>query len=116
MSFSGDVFEPISISNGEAKTARILVTMCRSDSLKYTFFFFFCVCVCVYAAKQRAGLIEWLDCLLPNLNFPINASDQELRSLLVDGTVMCQILNKLKPGSVTEVVHHDCSPKFVFLE
>lgn len=55
MSFSGDVFEPISISNGEAKTARILVTMCRSDSLKYTFFFFSCVCVCVMQLSR--GLV-----------------------------------------------------------
>lgn len=56
MSFSGDVFEPISISNGEAKTARILVTMCRSDSLKYTFFFFF-VCVCVCVMQLSRGLV-----------------------------------------------------------
>ncbi|KAI5660195.1 hypothetical protein M9H77_28988 [Catharanthus roseus] len=68
MSFSGDVFEPMSNSN----------------------------------AKQRATLIEWLNTLLPNIKLPINASDEELRLFLVDGIVLCHILNKLKPGFVTE--------------
>ena len=34
----------------------------------------------------------------------MNASDEELREILVDGIVLCQLLNKLKPGCVTEVV------------
>ncbi|KAL6579360.1 hypothetical protein OROMI_009576 [Orobanche minor] len=33
---------------------------------------------------------------------PINASDEEVRVFLIDGSILCQILNKLKPGSVTE--------------
>ncbi|KAL3512250.1 hypothetical protein ACH5RR_024967 [Cinchona calisaya] len=53
-------------------------------------------------AKQRAILVEWLNGLLPNFSLPLNASDEELRAFLVDGTVLCQLLNKLKPGSVTE--------------
>ncbi|XP_020554260.1 kinesin-like protein KIN-14P [Sesamum indicum] len=52
-------------------------------------------------AKQRATLIEWLNSTL-DLSLPINASDEELRAFLVDGSILCQILNKLKPGSVTE--------------
>ncbi|KAL2479081.1 P-loop nucleoside triphosphate hydrolase superfamily protein with CH (Calponin-like proteiny) domain [Forsythia ovata] len=65
-------------------------------------------------AKQRATLIEWLNRVLPDLSLPINASDEELRGFLVDGTVLCRILNKLKPGSVTELngsAHssHSCS-------
>lgn len=48
--------------------------------------------------------MEWLNSLLPNLSLPINASDEELRGILVDGIVLCQLLNKLKPGCVTEVV------------
>lgn len=55
-------------------------------------------------AKQRATLVEWLNSILPDLSLPINASDKELQGFLVDGTVLCRILNKLKPGSVTEVV------------
>ncbi|KAL9438254.1 hypothetical protein AB3S75_024014 [Citrus x aurantiifolia] len=53
-------------------------------------------------AKQRALLIEWLNSILPTLNFPIKASDEELRACLIDGTVLCQILKRLKPASVDE--------------
>ncbi|XP_073317006.1 kinesin-like protein KIN-14C [Primulina huaijiensis] len=54
-------------------------------------------------AKQRGTLIEWLNGVLPDLNLPINASDEELRAFLVDGSVLCRLLNKLKPGSMTEI-------------
>lgn len=56
-----------------------------------------------FPAKQRALLIEWLNSIFPNLNFPIKASDEELRACLIDGTVLCQILKRLKPASVDEV-------------
>ncbi|OIT02836.1 kinesin kp1 [Nicotiana attenuata] len=54
-------------------------------------------------AKQRATLVEWINSLLPHLSLPINASDEELRTYLVDGTILCQLLNKLKPGSIPEI-------------
>ncbi|KAL6555685.1 hypothetical protein OROHE_006959 [Orobanche hederae] len=54
-------------------------------------------------ARQRATLVEWLNGLLPDLGMPINASDEEVRVFLIDGSILCQILNKLKPGSVTEI-------------
>lgn len=57
-------------------------------------------------AKQLATLVDWLNRILPNLSLPINASDKELRSYLSDGTVLCRILNKLRPGSVIEVVKY----------
>ncbi|GFP94663.1 kinesin kp1 [Phtheirospermum japonicum] len=53
-------------------------------------------------AKPRAALVEWLNGVLPDLNLPINASDEELRAFLIDGSILCRILNKLKPGFVTE--------------
>ncbi|XP_009763270.1 kinesin-like protein KIN-14C isoform X1 [Nicotiana sylvestris] len=53
-------------------------------------------------AKQRGILVEWINSLLPHLSLPINASDEELRAYLVDGTILCQLLNKLKPGSIPE--------------
>ncbi|XP_049347625.1 kinesin-like protein KIN-14K [Solanum verrucosum] len=53
-------------------------------------------------AKQRAKLVEWFNSVLPHLSLPINASDEDLRALLIDGSVLCQLLNKLKPGSVPE--------------
>ncbi|XP_021292325.1 kinesin-like protein KIN-14K isoform X4 [Herrania umbratica] len=53
-------------------------------------------------SKQRAVLVEWLNSILPNLSLPIKASDEELRANLVDGTVLCKILNRVRPGSVNE--------------
>ncbi|KAM7471134.1 hypothetical protein LguiA_009317 [Lonicera macranthoides] len=53
-------------------------------------------------AKQRVVIIEWLCSILPDLRFPIITSDEELRAFLIDGTVLCRILNRLRPGSVTE--------------
>lgn len=51
-------------------------------------------------------MVEWFNSVLPHLSLPINASDEDLRALLVDGSVLCQLLNKLKPGSVPEVVYN----------
>ncbi|MCD9558805.1 hypothetical protein HAX54_016425 [Datura stramonium] len=53
-------------------------------------------------AKQRATLVEWINSLLPYLSLSVNASDEELRADLVDGTILCQLLNKLKPGFIPE--------------
>ncbi|KAK3011896.1 hypothetical protein RJ639_011416, partial [Escallonia herrerae] len=53
-------------------------------------------------ARQRASLIEWINSVLPDTSLSINASDEELRAFLLDGAVLCRILNKLRPGSVTE--------------
>ncbi|CAH9147140.1 unnamed protein product [Cuscuta epithymum] len=53
-------------------------------------------------AKHRTTVLEWLNDTLPGLSLPVNASDEELRAFLVDGSVLCQLLNKLEPGSVIE--------------
>ncbi|XP_069154901.1 kinesin-like protein KIN-14C isoform X1 [Solanum lycopersicum] len=53
-------------------------------------------------AKLRATLVVWINGLLPSLSLPVNASDEELRAYLVDGTILCQLLNKLKPGFIPE--------------
>ncbi|KAK7320028.1 hypothetical protein RJT34_04757 [Clitoria ternatea] len=53
-------------------------------------------------AKHRLLLVQWLSGLIPSLYFPINVTDGELRACLSDGTVLCQILNKLRPGTVSE--------------
>ncbi|VFQ78012.1 unnamed protein product [Cuscuta campestris] len=55
-------------------------------------------------AKHRATVLEWLNDTIPNLRLPINASDEELRTFLLDGSVLCQLLKKLEPNSVTEDV------------
>ncbi|KAI5601460.1 hypothetical protein BDE02_01G093500 [Populus trichocarpa] len=46
------------------------------------------------------SLVEWLNQALPHLNMPLDASEEELRAYLIDGTVLCSILNKFCPGLV----------------
>ncbi|XP_047942681.1 kinesin-like protein KIN-14C [Salvia hispanica] len=58
--------------------------------------------------KQQACLVEWINSVLPDLHFPANASDNELRDILIDGSVLCRIVNKIKPGSISE---RDSRPK-----
>ena len=65
----------------------------------FPFYFFF-------PAKQRAILLEWLNNTLPDVNLPLNASDEDLRMSLIDGTILCRILNMLRIGSVNEVVEN----------
>lgn len=82
----------------------------------YFFYFFPSLSdICMYiilnlTAKQQAILVDWLNGILPELRLPVNVSDDELREIFIDGSVLCQILNRLKHGSVSEV------SKFGFLE
>lgn len=48
-------------------------------------------------------MVQWLNSVLANLSLPTEASEEELRACLIDGTVLFRILSKLKPGSVNEV-------------
>ncbi|XP_040999314.1 kinesin-like protein KIN-14K isoform X3 [Juglans microcarpa x Juglans regia] len=63
-------------------------------------------------AKKRAILVEWLNNTLPGLSLPLNASDEELRMCLIDGTILCRILNRLRIGSVSEEgdLNHSSDP------
>ncbi|CAJ1936898.1 unnamed protein product [Sphenostylis stenocarpa] len=60
-------------------------------------------------AKHRLILVQWLTSLLPLLKFPPNVTDGELRACLSNGTVLCQILNKLRPGIVNVISEPDNS-------
>ncbi|XP_027343227.1 kinesin-like protein KIN-14K [Abrus precatorius] len=60
-------------------------------------------------AKHRLLLVQWLSSLIPSLYFPINVTDGELRACLSNGTVLCQILNRLRPGTVNVVSEPDNS-------
>ncbi|XP_010473610.1 PREDICTED: kinesin-like protein KIN-14G isoform X2 [Camelina sativa] len=50
--------------------------------------------------KGHQSLVEWLNETLPYLKLPWEASEDELRSCLRDGTVLCSLLNQLSPGSM----------------
>ncbi|KAL6851765.1 hypothetical protein ACP4OV_020329 [Aristida adscensionis] len=52
----------------------------------------------IHAANRRAELIEWLNAVLPEFSLSPDSSDEELRELLSDGTVLCHIVNTLIPG------------------
>lgn len=41
--------------------------------------------------------------MLSDLRLPLDATEEELRGCLTDGTIFCTILNKLHPGSVEMV-------------
>ncbi|KAG7956584.1 hypothetical protein I3843_11G131300 [Carya illinoinensis] len=49
---------------------------------------------------RQSSLVEWLNGMLPHLSLPLEASEEELRACLSDGTVLCSVLNKLSPGLV----------------
>ncbi|ERN15128.1 hypothetical protein AMTR_s00056p00106460 [Amborella trichopoda] len=54
-------------------------------------------------AKQRAEVVEWLNALFDHLILPSETSEEDLRACLIDGTILCGILNKLSPSSITKV-------------
>lgn len=58
--------------------------------------------------------MQWLNSILPYLKLPPKASEDELMLCLVDGTVLCNILNTLSPGSV-EVVGLTSFPFDLFI-
>ncbi|CAE6202840.1 unnamed protein product [Arabidopsis arenosa] len=50
--------------------------------------------------QGHQSLVEWLNETLPYLKLTWEASEEELRACLVDGTVLCNLLNQLSPGSM----------------
>ncbi|TXG51465.1 hypothetical protein EZV62_023989 [Acer yangbiense] len=85
----------------------ILKLMILLNGLLLTVFFF------PFSAKQRALSVEWLNSIFPHLNLPIKASDDELRTCLIGGTVLCQILKSLKLVPVDEADDSDPSSEDV---
>ncbi|WOK95708.1 kinesin-4-like [Canna indica] len=49
------------------------------------------------AAKKLSDAIRWLNSLFVDLNMPLEASEEELRAALLDGTVLCRILSRINP-------------------
>ena len=61
-------------------------------------FLFFFASFLPSQAHQRAILVEWMSGIVPDINFPVKASSEQLRACLIDGTVLLQILTRLRPG------------------
>lgn len=68
------------------------------------FLFFFHFFFSQSLAKQLTVLAEWMNSILPDLNLPEKPSSEELRACLIDGTVLLQILSRLRASSVNKVV------------
>ncbi|XP_042417366.1 kinesin-like protein KIN-14C isoform X3 [Zingiber officinale] len=47
--------------------------------------------------KRRSDLIRWLNTLFVGLNMPTGSSEEELRALLLEGSVFCGILSRISP-------------------
>ncbi|XP_071680991.1 kinesin-like protein KIN-14K isoform X2 [Lolium perenne] len=52
------------------------------------------------ADARRAEVIKWLGALIPEHRLPSDSSDEELRELLGDGTVLCRLADTLIPGAL----------------
>ncbi|XP_075641813.1 kinesin-like protein KIN-14J isoform X2 [Castanea sativa] len=50
--------------------------------------------------NQQSSLVEWINGMLPHLSLPLEASEEDLRACLIDGTVLCSVLNELSPGLI----------------
>ncbi|KAL4603838.1 hypothetical protein ACB092_10G152500 [Castanea dentata] len=50
--------------------------------------------------NQQSSLVEWINGMLPHLSLPLEASEEDLRARLIDGTVLCSVLNELSPGLI----------------
>ncbi|XVF13121.1 hypothetical protein REPUB_Repub08aG0180900 [Reevesia pubescens] len=57
-----------------------------------------------------SSLVEWLNGILPDLRLPLDATEEELKGCLIDGTIFCTILNKLRPGYVEMDGGPECGP------
>ncbi|XP_031102196.1 kinesin-like protein KIN-14L isoform X4 [Ipomoea triloba] len=56
------------------------------------------------AALRRYQAIHWLDYLEGPLGIPSQASEREFLACLRNGLILCNAMNKVKPGSVPKIV------------
>ncbi|KAK4750487.1 hypothetical protein SAY87_003969 [Trapa incisa] len=49
-------------------------------------------------ARQKAALVEWLNSIHPNSVLPLQVTDEQLRAFLLDGSVFCHIMKRLRPN------------------
>ncbi|XP_073154118.1 kinesin-like protein KIN-14L [Henckelia pumila] len=65
------------------------------------------------AALRRYQATHWLDCLVGPLGIPDKPSEQMFISCLRNGLILCNIINKIQPGSVPKIIEaHYTSQSF----
>ncbi|KAK4412935.1 Kinesin-like protein KIN-14L [Sesamum alatum] len=56
------------------------------------------------AALRRYQAVHWLDYLVGPLGIPSQPSEREFISCLRNGLILCNVINKIQPGSVPKVI------------
>lgn len=56
------------------------------------------------AATRRSDVAAWLNSMSVTLNLPDDPSEEDLRACLSNGSILCQVMNKLNPGSIPKIV------------
>ncbi|KAK4485438.1 hypothetical protein RD792_008078 [Penstemon davidsonii] len=59
------------------------------------------------AALRRYQAVHWLDYLVGPLGIPSQPSEKEFISCLRNGLILCKIINKIQPGSVSKVIENN---------
>ncbi|KAL6555389.1 hypothetical protein OROGR_006647 [Orobanche gracilis] len=61
------------------------------------------------AALRRYQAVHWLDYLVGPLGIPSQPSEKEFVSCLRNGLILCNVINKIQPGSVPKVIQNTSS-------
>lgn len=59
------------------------------------------ILICLTA--KRLAAVEWLNSIFPSPKLSLEATEEELRAFLKDGTIFYTILYNLRPGLIPEV-------------
>lgn len=96
----------ISTGSHQKQTVKIASHIrCRGNAeMGWWFLFSPFVSFYLISPSGHQSLVEWLNETLPYLKLPWEASEDELRACLRDGTVLCSLLNQLSPGSMRMVL------------
>ncbi|KAI5074088.1 hypothetical protein GOP47_0010049 [Adiantum capillus-veneris] len=58
------------------------------------------------AAERRYQAASWLQHMVGPLDLSMEPSEEDLRSCLQNGLVLCNLINKVNPGAVPKIVDH----------
>lgn len=54
---------------------------------------------------RRSDVVAWLNNMFDALDLPDEPSEEDLRALLSDGSILCKLMNKLNPGSIPKIIY-----------
>jgi len=62
--------------------------------------------VIVITGARRSDVAAWLNNMFDTLHLPDEPSEEDLRACLNNGSILCKLMNKLNPGSISKVTLH----------